>query len=173
MCGGKTGSMYGFNLVPDIFCVGKAYGGGYFPIAAAVMQPHVYDEVSKQPFFGGYTHTFHMPGILGALYYRHLLDRERTLENVPAIIERAKHVCGTLNIEGFNNYGTMFVLKLPRKLDTIMLDALLLEKGLNMGFVVIFPTTNSLVWCVPIVADDYYFEQVQARLSAALAYRED
>lgn len=168
MCGGKTGSLYGFNIIPDVFCVGKAFGGGYFPIAAACINERVYQEIKHDCFFAGYTHSFHMPGILAANYYHeHILTNE-LLNNISNIIEKAKDVCNNTNIKSFNNYGTMFSIQMPEPFDVKQLDLVFKANGLNLGFIINLPEHDRFIWSVPIVADNEYFTKVQQRLNNCL-----
>lgn len=167
MCGGKTGKLYGFDIVPDVFCVGKAFGGGYFPIAAACINDRVYQEIKHHTLIAGYTHSFHMPGIIAANYYhKHILPQ--LLPNVLKVVERAAEVCKTIDIKSFNNYGTMFSLQLHKSADVKQLDLIFQENGLNLGFIVALPTHDRFIWCVPLTADEQYFTEVQRRLNKCL-----
>lgn len=167
MCGGKTGHLYGFPIVPDIFCVGKAFGGGYFPIAAACISDRVYDAIKHEYLLVGYTHSFHMPGIIAANYY-HDNILNKLLDNVPNIINKAKTLCDNIEIQSYNNYGTMFSIQLKQAVNVKDLDAVFQKHGLNLGFTIDLPTQDRFIWCVPIVADDSYFNQVETGLRECL-----
>lgn len=170
MSGGKTGSLYGFDLavVPDIFCVGKAFGGGYFPLAVTCIQPHINDVISNHPFCGGYTHSFHMPGIIAANYYHRVLLDEGIMIRSADVVSTARDVCEMLDIKTYSNHGNMFALTLHDKVNTKQLERTLFDSGLNLGFVVSLPVTDLMIWCVPLVADEYYFERVSRGLARTL-----
>ena len=168
MCGGKTGKLYGFNITPDVFCVGKAFGGGYFPIAAACINNRVYQEIKHDCFFAGYTHSFHLPGIIAANYYHEHILTNGILESVPNTISKAVDVCKQLDIKSFNHFGTMFSVQMHKAVDVKLLDNVFRNNGLNLGFIISLPMHDRFIWSVPLTADDEYFYNVKRRLTDCL-----
>jgi adenosylmethionine-8-amino-7-oxononanoate aminotransferase len=168
ICGGKIGQLYGFDVVPDIFCVGKAFSGGYFPLSACCVNQKVYDRIKDKLLTHSYTHSFHLPGIVAANYYHKILKEENILENVPNIISNARKICFDLPIKVFRNHGTMFSIKLSKSMLTQKVDEVFQSVGLNKGFIVDEPATEKIIWCVPLVADEQYFNEVEKRLKRAL-----
>lgn len=56
---GRTGRMFcceHYGVVPDILCLGKAFGGGVMPIGAFVSTEHIWQEMTPNPFL--HTTTF-------------------------------------------------------------------------------------------------------------------
>lgn len=56
---GRTGKMFcceHYGVVPDILCLGKAFGGGVMPIGAFVSTAHIWQEMIPNPFL--HTTTF-------------------------------------------------------------------------------------------------------------------
>lgn len=56
---GRTGKMFGcehFNVVPDIMCLGKSFGGGVMPIGAFVSTKEIWQNLIPNPFL--HTTTF-------------------------------------------------------------------------------------------------------------------
>ena len=56
---GRTGKMFAsehFGVIPDIMCLGKAFGGGVLPIGAFVASKKVYEKMFPDPFL--HTSTF-------------------------------------------------------------------------------------------------------------------
>jgi adenosylmethionine-8-amino-7-oxononanoate aminotransferase len=166
--GGKTGKLFGFDIPPDIFCVGKAFSGGYFPLSVCGINKKVYNKIKDKPLTHSYTHSFHMPGIIAANYYHTIIEEEKLFDGVPGIIEKAKELCSRLPIDSWRNFGTMFHIKFKQPLDMKMVDSVFQKNGLNKGFIMGEPFTEKIVWCVPIVADDDYFRAVEERIVKSL-----
>ena len=56
---GRTGKMFGmehYNVVPDIMCLAKAFGGGVMPIGAFVSTRKIFEKMTPNPFL--HTTTF-------------------------------------------------------------------------------------------------------------------
>jgi putrescine aminotransferase len=56
---GRTGKMFGiehYNVVPDIMCLAKSFGGGVMPIGAFVSTKEIWEEMTPNPFI--HTTTF-------------------------------------------------------------------------------------------------------------------
>jgi putrescine aminotransferase len=56
---GRTGRMFGmehYGVIPDILCVGKAFGGGVMPIGAFVSTKEIWEKMTPNPFL--HTTTF-------------------------------------------------------------------------------------------------------------------
>lgn len=168
ICGGKTGNLYGFEIVPDIFCVGKAFSGGYFPLSVCGISEKVYDNIKNKHFNHSYTHSFHLPGIVAANYYHKILEKENILDRVPNIVEDMKTVCEDLPIQSFNNCGIMFSLKLRKLLDTKKVDSVFQNFGLNKGLIMNEPMTDTIVWCGSFAADEEYYSKIKKGLQYSL-----
>lgn len=166
--GGKTGKLFGFEVLADIFCVGKAFSGGYFPLSICGVNEKVYNNIKNKPLNHSYTHSFHLPGIIATNYYHKILKEEKILENVPKIIEYAKSICENLPINFYRNHGTMFHIKFEKSLDMKLVDSIFLENGLNKGFIIGEPFTEKIIWCIPLVATEEYFSQVENKMKRCL-----
>ena len=56
---GRTGKMFGlehYGIIPDILCLGKAFGGGVMPIGAFVSTKEIWGKMTPNPFL--HTTTF-------------------------------------------------------------------------------------------------------------------
>jgi putrescine aminotransferase len=56
---GRTGKLFGlehYGVVPDILCLGKAFGGGVMPIGAFISTKEIWQEMTPNPFI--HTTTF-------------------------------------------------------------------------------------------------------------------
>ncbi len=56
---GRTGKMFGmehFDVIPDIMCLAKAFGGGVMPIGAFVSTKEIFEKMTPNPFL--HTTTF-------------------------------------------------------------------------------------------------------------------
>jgi adenosylmethionine-8-amino-7-oxononanoate aminotransferase len=169
ICGGKTGSLYGFEITPDIFCVGKAFSSGYFPLSVCGINKKVYNNIKTKNLNHSYTHSFHLPGIVAANYYHKILKEEKLLSRVPIIIENMKQVCNSLPLESYSNYGLMFSLKFKKQLETKMVDAVFQNFGLNKGIIMNEPMTDTIMWCGSLAADEEYYFKIKASLQNSLS----
>lgn len=167
--GGKTGKLFGFDISPDIFCVGKAFSGGYFPLSVCGINKKVADKIKDHPLNLSYTYSFHLPGIIAANYYHNLLEQEDILRNVPDVIGRAKNICKELPIHNWRNHGTMFHIQFKKLEKMKYVDRIFQENGLNKGFIMGEPFTEKIIWCVPLVADDNYFDVVGEKLKRCIS----
>jgi len=83
---GKTGKWFcceHWDVVPDIITVGKGFGGGYLPIAAAVTTPKIADVFSKpgSEFRHGFTFGGHTTACAAALENIAIIERENLVES--------------------------------------------------------------------------------------------
>ena len=98
---GRTGRMFACeheHVTPDFLCLAKGLTGGYLPLAATLTTDEVYSpflgnyEESKT-FFHGHTYGGNPLGAAAALATLDVFEGERTLEKLPAKIERlAEHL---------------------------------------------------------------------------------
>ncbi len=84
MCGsGRTGTFFAHrhdNVVPDIVTLAKGIGGGYQPLAAAVLRNHVADELTRAGFAHGHTYIGHATACAAGVAVQHVLNRDKLLE---------------------------------------------------------------------------------------------
>lgn len=171
MCGGKTGSFFGFDSVlePDIFCLGKGLTGGFFPLAATLVSNNVFQTIKKDFMAHGFTYSFSMSGIYSTLIYMDILKKEKILENVPAIINKAKTHFNSLIEEklifSYRNYGTFFCLQPVHHKNNY--EQIFNDNGLNLG--ITNEGKDDLLMVIPLNADDEYFDMLISRLKNALS----
>jgi adenosylmethionine-8-amino-7-oxononanoate aminotransferase len=173
MCGGKTGSFFGFHkeAEPDIFCLGKGFTGGYYPLSACMVSPKVYEQTQHQMLMHGFTYSFSVSGIYSTLAYLDILEQERVLDNFDAILLSAKTVFDNLKnnklISGYKNYGLVFNLELnfSRSLND-QFEKVLYENGISAGMW--NEGGSGLLIIIPLNADIEYFNQLYVRLTSAL-----
>jgi adenosylmethionine-8-amino-7-oxononanoate aminotransferase len=93
---GRTGRMFACeheNVVPDLMCVSKGLTGGYLPLAATLATERIYEAFlgpidSGRTFYHGHTFTGNPLGCVAALANLDIFESDRTLEQLPAKIER-------------------------------------------------------------------------------------
>ncbi len=93
---GRTGTLFAStqeNVTPDLLCVAKGLSGGYLPVAATLTTQAVFDRFLGAPnervtFFHGHSFGGNPLGCAAALASLELFERERTIEQLPAKIER-------------------------------------------------------------------------------------
>jgi len=162
MCGGKTGKFVGFDteLDPDIFTMGKALTGGYFPLSATLVSDRV-NEVVKHEFLGhGFTYTFSLSGIYSTLKYLEILETEDLLNQYTATVDTATRLFTSMGLT-FRNYGLMFDIDIKSTPEQTFYD-----NGLHIG--VWNNGQDNLMLVLPLIADTEYFTKLQERLAASL-----
>jgi adenosylmethionine-8-amino-7-oxononanoate aminotransferase len=173
MCGGKTGSFFGFykEAQPDIFCLGKGFTGGYYPLSACMISPKVYEQTQHQMLMHGFTYSFSVSGIYSTLAYLDILENEKILSNYNNVLESAKEVFDKLKnsllISDYKNYGLVFNLELnfSRSLND-QFEKVLYKNGISAGMW--NEGGSGLLITVPLNADADYFNQLHLRLTASL-----
>ncbi|MDE3079032.1 MAG: aspartate aminotransferase family protein [Paracoccaceae bacterium] len=94
MCGmGRTGSLHAFaaeGIVPDLLTIAKGLGGGYQPVGAVLLGPHIHDAFAKGSGFFQHGHTYmgHPMAAAAALAVQEVIARDDLLANVRAMGDR-------------------------------------------------------------------------------------
>jgi len=141
MCGGKTGKFFGWSdlpVTPDIFTMGKAITGGYFPLAIAMYNEKIHSIIDNDfVWWHGHTYSFSLSGVLSMLEYINIIDKESVLDNHESIKNRAIDTFRNSGYEILGHFGLVFALRYKN---------------------------NHTHWVVPINADDEYFEALPRTL---------
>lgn len=168
MSGGKTGNLFGFDLDlrPDMFCVGKAFSGGYYPLSACLIHSNVSDIIKHEFLAHGFTYSFSLSGIYSTLKYIELLENEY-LKKYETVLVQTKKILDELKINGiihnYRNYGLMFNLEIKETREKIFY-----KNGLNVG--IINDKENQLLITIPLTANSDYFKQLEERLISSLLF---
>ena len=140
MCGGKTGSFFGWTGVvePDIFTIGKALTGGYYPLSATMVSERVFEKVKDTVFCHGFSYSFSLSGIYSTLAYLDILEQESIFKNYDNILSQAYYTFAKLKgiglIEDFNNFGLVYNLQLHNsKPVDASFERFLYKYGINAG----------------------------------------
>jgi taurine-pyruvate aminotransferase len=173
MCGGKTGTFFGFTDIvrPDIFTMGKALSGGYFPLSATMVEHKIFDVIKDQVFCHGFTYSFSLSGIYSTLAYLDVIEREGIFQNYRYIEETSNNLFARLQnaglIKSFNHHGLVYNLNLlsEKPVDTTF-EQLLFNFGLNAGMW--NEGGSGLLITIPLNADLDYIKQLESRLTEAL-----
>ena len=141
MGGGKTGTFVGWKnlpVTPDIFTMGKAITGGYYPLSITLYGPKV-DEVLPEDFNWehGFTYNYSLPGILACKRYLDILQDERPLDEHRKIVTRARTIFVEAGYKIKGEFGTIFDL----------------ERG-----------DESKFFIIPISADNEYFSVLKDQI---------
>lgn len=173
MCGGKTGSFFGWDDVvcPDIFTMGKSFTGGYFPLSATMVSDAVFEVVKEVPFCHGFSYSFSLSGIYSTLAYIRKLEKEKLLEGVK---DKKKLADGIFNhmlengiIKSYNSHGLVYNLELvTHKAVDASFEQFLYQYGISAGMW--NEGGSGLLIVVPVNADSEYFEFLNSRLTQAL-----
>jgi adenosylmethionine-8-amino-7-oxononanoate aminotransferase len=173
MCGGKTGSFFGFTGIvePDIFCMGKALTGGYFPLSATLVNTHIYNVIKNKLWVHGFSYSFSLSGIYSTLAYLDIIERENIFANFPKLEKWGRAVCDRLLeeklITGYNNHGLVFNLELlqDKPLEEVF-EKFLYSYGISAGLW--NEGGSGLLFIIPLTAGDEWFEEFEFRMKQAL-----
>jgi adenosylmethionine-8-amino-7-oxononanoate aminotransferase len=173
MCGGKTGSFFGWTGVvqPDIFTMGKALTGGYFPLSATMVSEKVFDVVKDTVFCHGFSYSFSLSGIYSTLAYLDVLEKEKILDNHNTLSNQAYYTFNRLKgiglIEDFNNHGLVYNLRLHnnKPVDSSF-EKFLYQYGINAGMW--NEGGSGLLIIVPLTATSEWFNNLSEKLTTAL-----
>ena len=173
MCGGKTGSFFGWSGVvqPDIFTMGKALTSGYFPLSATLVNEKIFDVVKETVFCHGFSYSFSLSGIYSTLAYLDVLEREQILENQPKLERWGQLLCQRLVdrklIKEYNNFGIVFNLTLntDKPVDASF-EKYLYSYGISAGMW--NEGGSGLLFIVPLTATAMWFEDLEFKLLQAL-----
>jgi adenosylmethionine-8-amino-7-oxononanoate aminotransferase len=174
MCGGKTGTTFGFEVFdvkPDIFCLAKGITGGYFPLSITMINEKVSKIIKPQPFLHGFTYNPSISGIYSTTKYLQILEEENILQKHQSVIDCGKNVMSNLLqkglIKSYRQFGTLYniipTVAIENKINRIekYYDAKM-HCGMWNG-----SSDNTLIM-TPIVPDGEYFETLEARLTGVL-----
>ena len=160
---GKCKDFYSYNtfmhgVKPDIVAIGKSLAAGYTPIAAAVCNIKVADEISKPGRFNfNHTHQPNMAGITMLINtYEYIIEND--LMNKSVLIEKRLHnIANNMMdkgmITGFRSAGLFLTLVYPNDLE--------LHHGLSSQV-----NKNRLRIVAPLIANDQYFNELTEILYA-------
>lgn len=173
MCGGKSGSFFGWKdlVEPDIFTMGKAFTGGYFPLSATLINEKIFDVVKDTVFCHGFSYSFSLSGIYSTLAYLDVLEKEKILESHSTILDQAKQIFNQFKNEDlimdYNNFGLVFNLRLhnDKPLESVF-EQFLYQYGISAGMW--NEGGSGLLIVVPLNADANWFNTLSTRLGAAL-----
>ena len=93
---GRTGTMFACQqegVTPDFLCLAKGLTGGYLPLAATLTTGKVYEAFlgsADRAFYYGHSFSANPLGCAAALASLKLFETEKTLEKLPAKIDRLR-----------------------------------------------------------------------------------
>jgi adenosylmethionine-8-amino-7-oxononanoate aminotransferase len=101
---GRTGTLFACqqeDVVPDFLCLGKGLTGGYLPLSATLTNDAIYaaflgDAASGRSLYHGHTYGGNPLAASAALATLDVFEEERTLEHLPAKIDRLGEHLGLL-----------------------------------------------------------------------------
>ena len=113
--GGKTGNYVGWKhlpVTPDIFTMGKAITGGFFPLAVTYYSDNVKQSLpSNFRWDHGFTYNFSIPGVVSALEYLDILDEEQLLGKHDDIVSRADKTFEDCGYHVINRFGLYYMVR--------------------------------------------------------------
>ena len=126
--GGKTGNFVGWKklpVTPDIFTMGKAITGGYFPLSITLYNDKIHQALPRRfDWEHGFTYSFSLPGILSCLAYIKILEEELLMKKHRDIVVRAVDLFQNLGYTIKGQFGTIIEIEREhRGMYTIPIDA--------------------------------------------------
>ena len=173
MCGGKTGTFFGWTGIvePDIFTMGKALTGGYFPLSATLVNGNIYAVIKEKLLVHGFSYSFSLSGIYSTLAYLDIIEHENIFSNFSKLEKWGKAVCNRFLkaklITGYNNHGLVFNLELlqDKPLEEVF-ERFLYSYGISAGLW--NEGGSGLLFIIPLTADAMWFEEFEFRMTQAL-----
>jgi adenosylmethionine-8-amino-7-oxononanoate aminotransferase len=173
MCGGKTGTFFGWTGIvePDIFTMGKALTGGYFPLSATLVNDRIYNVIKDKLWVHGFSYSFSLSGIYSTLAYLDIIERESIFVNFSKLERWGKAVCDRFLeaklITGYNNHGLVFNLELlqDKPLEEVF-ERFLYSYGISAGLW--NEGGSGLLFIIPLTANAMWFEEFEFRMTQAL-----
>lgn len=169
-CNGKTGTYFGWQTLPiqpDIFCIGKGITGGYYPLSATLFNDKVADIIRPQVLLHGFAYSFPMSGIIAALEFLDIIEREKILDNHNQIIDRMNNLAQELvdqeYISGYRHFGVCYNLLLNEPFADIWdKDSTFYKHGLHIGIWNNYK--NGILIMLPLNATDDYYQELSTKL---------
>jgi acetylornithine/N-succinyldiaminopimelate aminotransferase len=134
---GRTGTLFAFeqfDVIPDILCTAKAFGGG-MPIGAFISSKAKMEMLTHDPVLGHITtfggHPVCCAAALASLEV--LTEKESWLSEVKAKGERIKNALVHKNIKEVRQFGLMLAVELSTEEQVVQVIDQLLERGI-FGF---------------------------------------
>ena len=133
---GRTGSLFAFeqfDVVPDILCTAKAFGGG-MPIGAFISSRAKMTLLTHDPVLGHIT-TFggHPVSCAAALANLEVLEKEKWINNIHHKSQLFKRLLTHKSIVELRSFGFMFAVELVSEEKVNKVIEALLERGI-IGF---------------------------------------
>lgn len=160
---GKLGYYFSwqrYNVKPDIVALGKALTGGFSPLSCACATSTI-TSVIRNDWNYGHTWQPNMAGVGAALAVKEIFDPDKII----SIEKRMSDLTRSLVNEGLveRSIGIGLIhsldLKIPLTSDSFV------KNGLAVG-----PDYRySVGICVPAIADDEYFEELEKRIKKSIS----
>ena len=166
---GRTGTMFAaqrWGITPDVLCLGKAMGGGYFPLGAVVASDEIWNafqgDSHEDQFKHGSTYSGH-PGACAAGLA--VLDLLADGEMIAQVRQRGDHFLQGLQeltelpiVSEVRGIGMMFAVDLVRdKQDQTPLDAsamLAVLRGMFAKGLWVHPAESKILMLPPFIMDE-------------------
>lgn len=157
-CFGKLGQVAShkrFQIEPDIVAIGKSFTGGYVPFGAAL----VCDRINQAVKHANWDHSHTWCPVMDGVYLANVMitKLEQDLPKVNEIEKRFQKMISKYNIPTRGQGLFQEVLRPVKEQDLYDHDLLISIRS-----------DNSVKICLPIIADDEYFEFLDTAISNVL-----
>ncbi len=188
VCGfGRTGNMWGsetYGIRPDLLTCAKQLSSGYLPIGATLVSDRIYEVMVEQSrkhgIFGiGMTYGGHPVCAAVALETLKIYEERDTLGHVRAVAphfqKRLKEIGRHPLVGDARGVGLIAGLEIVKDKETkesyppeVKAGALLLEKGIEAGFLTRPLPSDTLGICPPLVISEGEIDELFDRIARAL-----
>ena len=174
---GRTGRLWAFqhyNVVPDIFVVGKGLSGGLYPITAALYREELNKFLHKHPFIHVSTFGGSELGCKVASKVIEIVSNPEFLNQVNTVSNKLRKTLEKLRIE----YGDILVeirqkgLFIGLKMSDEGFGPLLSIASYNNGILAVYANndTSVLQFLPPLIIEDEELEYIEKHLGMAYAW---
>jgi adenosylmethionine-8-amino-7-oxononanoate aminotransferase len=172
LCGAKTGKFFGFDdyIKPDIICAGKALTGGFYPLSDTLITEEIYQGIKDKWWGHGFTYGFNMSGVLSALHYQDVIEKESIYDKYTDVADTSTHLFNNYlqyeSVKAVRNYGTYWCVDIDIK-DQTDADILKLffDNGLYLGIWNDPISKKQILIQTPNMKNDSYYQQLDEGLN--------
>jgi adenosylmethionine-8-amino-7-oxononanoate aminotransferase len=166
---GRTGKMFACEheqVVPDFIALAKGLTGGYLPLAATLTSQRIFDAFDGNPFYYGHSYSGNPLGCAAALANLEVFEIERTLEKLPAKIERLRSELAQLEaVAEVRQCGLIAGIDLPG--GDGKLGAEVCQRARNLGLLT-RPVLDTVVLMPPLAITEEQIGDMVAMLGASI-----
>jgi len=157
-CVGKIGPYFSYDrykIKPDVVALGKSFTGGYSPLSCACASKNI-TEVIQKDWLYGHTWQPNMAGVGAALAVKDIFIETEIYKIESRITDLKSKLLDQKLIKSESGIGLIHCLKLSQPINADHF----VKNGLTGGPAM----KDNISMCLPYIADDEYFFELENRL---------